>query len=121
MREYADDPDGEPRQFASPACLMHELVPDALEVRSASETRAGAEGASGRDAGCEAPRSELRRIEFLLDRDGLEATREWVGRTRAIYRQALADPTSHAADPTYKPRFERSVREFEEWLAAPTP
>lgn len=62
------------------------------------------------------PRSELGRIEFLLNRDGPAATRAWVKRTLAIYRRELADPRSFAADPAYKPRFERSVREFEEWL-----
>ncbi len=32
---------------------------------------------------------EKRRIEFLIERDGLEATRAWVARTMKIYRQAV--------------------------------
>ena len=64
------------------------------------------------------PRPESERIEFLLERDGLEATRAWVERTLVIYRHALADPRNYANDPSYKPLFERAVREFEEWLAA---
>lgn len=63
------------------------------------------------------PRPEIGRIEFLLERDGLEATRAWVKRTLRIYRQALADPRNHANDPSYKLLFERAVREFEQWLA----
>jgi len=63
------------------------------------------------------PRSESERIAFLLKRDGLEATRAWVERTLGIYRRALADPKHFANDSSYKPRFERAVREFEEWLA----
>jgi len=63
------------------------------------------------------PRPESGRIALLLKRDGLEATRAWVERTVAIYRRALADPRHYANDSSYKPRFERAVREFEEWLA----
>ena len=67
------------------------------------------------------PRPESERIRFLLERDGLEATRAWVERTLAIYRQALADPRNYANDPSYKPLFERAVREFEEWLGTKSP
>ena len=67
------------------------------------------------------PRPESERIAFLLKRDGLEATRAWVERTVAIYRRALADPRSYANDSSYKPRFERAVRELAEWLAAQIP
>ena len=63
------------------------------------------------------PRPESERIEFLLERDGLEATRAWVKRTLRIYQRALADPRNYANDPSYKPLFERAVREFEQWLA----
>jgi hypothetical protein len=64
------------------------------------------------------PRPESERIGFLRERDGLGATRAWVERTLAIYRQALADPRNYASDPSYKPLFERAVREFEEWLGS---
>ena len=63
------------------------------------------------------PRPESERIEFLLKRDGLDATRAWVERTLTIYQRALADPRNYANDPSYKPLFERAVREFEGWLA----
>lgn len=62
-------------------------------------------------------RPESERIEFLLRRDGFATTREWVAQTLAIYRKAMADPTHYASIPFYRPRFERAVREFEEWLA----
>lgn len=55
---------------------------------------------------------ESERIQFLLKRDGPEATRAWVQRTLEIYRQAF-----HHGDSMYRARFEQAVREFEEWLA----
>jgi hypothetical protein len=63
------------------------------------------------------PRPESERVAFLLKRDGFEATRAWVERTLAIYRRALADPKHSANDSSYKPRFERAVQEFEDWLS----
>lgn len=63
------------------------------------------------------PRPESERIEFLLRRDGREATRGWVGRTLTTYRNELSRPGSYACDAIYRPRFERAVREFEDWLA----
>ncbi len=67
------------------------------------------------------PRPESERIEFLLRRDGLDATRAWVERTSKMYRDQLARPGSYAVDVTYRPRFEKAVREFEEWLSRDTP
>lgn len=61
--------------------------------------------------------SERNRIEFLLQRDGLDATRTWVRRTLQIYRDALAN-RSHAAAPEFRPLFEQAIREYEQWLAA---
>lgn len=61
---------------------------------------------------------ESRRIEFLLGRDGPEATRKWVERTADLYRAALGQRGHYAADAHYRPRFERAVREFEEWLVS---
>lgn len=63
------------------------------------------------------PRPESERIDFLLRRDGPAAARVWVERTIAIYREALHDSRHYANDPSYRPRFDRAVREFEEWLA----
>jgi hypothetical protein len=61
--------------------------------------------------------SERGRIEFLLARDGLPATRQWVARTAAIYRAALGSPSSHACAPMYRGLFETAILEFEAWLA----
>jgi hypothetical protein len=61
-------------------------------------------------------RLEADRIDFLLQRDGYEMTRAWVERTLGIYRDALrvrgARGDSYSAAP-----FERSIAEFEGWLA----
>jgi protein required for attachment to host cells len=46
-------------------------------------------------------RSRLARV-FLLARDGLQPTREWVERTRRIYADALASASSHASAPEYR-------------------
>ncbi|MGH8228155.1 MAG: hypothetical protein ACREU3_09685 [Steroidobacteraceae bacterium] len=61
-------------------------------------------------------RPESERIAFLLRRDGYQATREWVARTAGLYRAALQLRANYAADPAYRPRFERAVSEFEQWL-----
>ena len=62
--------------------------------------------------------AEQNRIEFLIERDGLDATRAWVRRTLQIYRDALANRGSHATAPEFRPLFEEAVRVYEEWLAA---
>lgn len=62
-------------------------------------------------------RPEAQRIDFLLARDGRQATRAWVERTLRMYREELGRSTSYASDTAYRPRFEAAVREFEEWLA----
>jgi len=62
--------------------------------------------------------AEEERIKVLLHRDGLEATREWIKRTLNIYRGAIVSPASHASQKGYKPSFEKSIQEFEEWLSA---
>ena len=64
--------------------------------------------------------SEARRIEFLLQRDGEAATRAWVERTLEIYRTAMASD-GYAASAAYRPLFEESIREFEQWLAGRGP
>lgn len=67
-------------------------------------------------------RPESGRIAFLLQRDGFEATRKWVERTVGIYKAALAEKSGYGADPIYRPRLERAIREFEEWLGrSPSP
>jgi hypothetical protein len=61
--------------------------------------------------------TERNRIEFLLERDGLEATRAWVLRTLKIYQDALAKPRHHAALLHYRPLYEQAVHTYEQWLA----
>lgn len=63
-------------------------------------------------------RPESGRIDFLLRRDGLPATRNWVERTAGIYKAALAEQRGYGSDPTYRPRLEKAVRELEEWLGS---
>jgi len=59
---------------------------------------------------------ENRRIHFLIERDGEVAAREWVERTLAIYRGALASPASHASAPGFRSQFEDAISKFEAWL-----
>lgn len=61
--------------------------------------------------------SEKERINLLLQRDGLEATRNWVERTLNSYRRAVTSPANHASQKSYKPLFEQSIKEFEQWLS----
>ncbi|MGH8295494.1 MAG: hypothetical protein ACRETZ_08350 [Steroidobacteraceae bacterium] len=63
-------------------------------------------------------RPESERIDFLLRRDGFEATRKWVELTAGLYKAALAGQRGYGSDPIYRPRLEKAVREFEEWLRA---
>jgi hypothetical protein len=58
---------------------------------------------------------EKERIEFLVRRDGIEEARAWVERTLRLYREAIA-AGSHAATKEYRPLFEQSIRDFENWL-----
>jgi hypothetical protein len=60
--------------------------------------------------------SEKQRIGLLVRRDGAEEARAWVERTLKLYREAIASGTSHAATKEYRPLFEQSIREFEDWL-----
>lgn len=60
--------------------------------------------------------SERARIEFLLGRDGPAATRAWIERTRDIYREAIRS-SGYGADPHYRALLQRSIEEFESWLA----
>lgn len=56
-----------------------------------------------------------------MQRDGPEATRAWVRRTLGIYREALANRSSHAATPEFRSLFEEAVREYEAWLGPVDP
>lgn len=66
-------------------------------------------------------RPESGRIDFLLHRDGFHPTRKWVERTVSIYKAALAEQRGYGNDPVYRPRLEKAVREFEEWLGSLSP
>lgn len=59
--------------------------------------------------------TEKNRIELLVRRDGIEQARAWVERTLKLYREAIASG-SHAATKEYRPLFEQSIRDFEDWL-----
>lgn len=61
--------------------------------------------------------SELGRIGFLLQRDGLEATIAWVRRTVRIYRRAVLDERNYASTQEYRRAFIRAYCEFKRWLA----
>jgi hypothetical protein len=63
-------------------------------------------------------RPESDRLAFIAQRDGPAAARDWAERTLGIYREAMNTPGSHAADAVFRPLFQKSVGEFEEWLAA---
>ncbi|MDH3672750.1 MAG: hypothetical protein OES46_16610 [Gammaproteobacteria bacterium] len=60
--------------------------------------------------------SEARRIQFVVERDGLEAACAWVKRTVEIYRRAIVSSNSHAYRADYRPSFEAAIKEFKEWL-----
>lgn len=59
--------------------------------------------------------TEKHRIEFLVQRDGEEPARSWVERTLKLYREAIA-AGGYAAGDAYRPLFEQSIREYEDWL-----
>jgi hypothetical protein len=60
--------------------------------------------------------SEKQRIDLLVRRDGIREARAWVERTLKLYREAIASGAGHAATQEYRPLFEQSIREFEDWL-----
>lgn len=61
--------------------------------------------------------AEAARIAFLRERDGDLHARRWVERTLKIYRNAVHSTGNHASLPHYRPLFEDSIRDFEQWLA----
>ena len=62
--------------------------------------------------------SEQRRIEFLIERDGLQQATEWVRRTMQIYRRAVLAKGHFAHAYPYRHRFVVSYLEFKRWLRA---
>ncbi|MBX5460231.1 MAG: hypothetical protein IRZ28_03995 [Steroidobacteraceae bacterium] len=63
---------------------------------------------------------EADRIAFLLNRDGYQATRAWVERTRDLYWHAI-QPGEPRAESDYRHLFEASIRDFDRWLAEHPP
>jgi hypothetical protein len=61
-------------------------------------------------------KAEGRRIGLLLDRDGLQSTREWVERTLGIYRAAVLDRSHFASRPEYRRDYLASCADFRRWL-----
>lgn len=59
---------------------------------------------------------EEERIRFLIERDGREAARHWVREMLETYQTAVNTPGSHASTKYYRPDFEQSIREFQQWL-----
>lgn len=59
---------------------------------------------------------EEQRIRFLVERDGRAEAHRWVREMLETYRAAVNTPGSHASTKYYRPGFERSIREFEQWL-----
>ena len=62
------------------------------------------------------PMSEQRRIEFLIERDGLQQATDWVRRTMQIYRRAVLSKGHFAHSHPYRHRFIVSYLEFKRWL-----
>ncbi len=58
--------------------------------------------------------SERGRIDFLLQRDGLPATIDWVRRTLDIYRSAVLVRQGYGRE--YRSRLIESYCEFKRWL-----
>lgn len=59
---------------------------------------------------------EYARIEFLIDRDGLQQTTEWVRRTMHIYRRAVLTRGHFAHSHPYRHGFILAYIEFKRWL-----
>jgi len=57
------------------------------------------------------------RIDFLVQRDGVDSAVEWVRRTMRIYRQAVLNKRHFASTPDYRPKFIASYCSFKAWLA----
>jgi hypothetical protein len=60
--------------------------------------------------------SEHARVEFLIERDGLQQTTVWVRRTIRIYRRAVLSKGHFAHSHPYRCRFIVAYLEFKRWL-----
>jgi hypothetical protein len=59
---------------------------------------------------------ENERIEFLVQRDGVEAAVAWVDHTIRIYRRAVLDKRHFASTSEYRRKFIKAYCEFKRWL-----
>ncbi len=60
--------------------------------------------------------SETGRIAFLLQRDGHEATVQWIGSVIRIYRRAVLNKSHFASTPYYRRKFIGAYCDFKRWL-----
>lgn len=60
--------------------------------------------------------SEVPRIIFLIDRDGVNSAIEWVRRTLCIYRSSVLNHKHFASSHEYRRRFIESYLSFKHWL-----
>ena len=60
--------------------------------------------------------SEHARVEFLIERDGLQQNTAWVRRTMQIYRRAVLSKGHFAHYHPYRHRFIVAYLEFKRWL-----
>ncbi|MFC5429838.1 hypothetical protein ACFPTO_13675 [Paraburkholderia denitrificans] len=63
--------------------------------------------------------NENNRIAFLVARDGMSATTEWVRRTMIIYRQAVLTKGHYANGHQYRREFILAYCAFKKWLGRP--
>ena len=61
---------------------------------------------------------EAGRIAFLLQRDGHEATVQWIASVIRIYRRAVLNKSHFASTPYYRRRFICSYCDFKRWLGS---
>ena len=90
--------------------LVELAEPSGRDLEAISQIRCACAGPT---ADC---RIERGRIGLVLERDGPEATREWVKRTLGIYRRAVLDRSHFASTPAYKSMYVASCADFRRWL-----
>lgn len=59
--------------------------------------------------------SEVQRLNFLIERDGLQAARDWACRTRGLYRVAVLNKDHYASKGKYRRMFIESYLEFKQF------
>ena len=59
---------------------------------------------------------EAGRIDFLLKRDGHDATVLWIQKVIGIYRRAVVNKKHFASTPLYRRKFIGAYCDFKRWL-----